>query len=104
MPRGVDYRIPLADVRQAHQDHQAGWSLRALARMRYRRWGYASPKSALEGLRNAMKTLELPVRDRIDAVVDASLIHGKASRAAHRPDHPDHAAYLAHRRATRKPR
>lgn len=101
MPRGVDYRIPLADLLAAAAEYQRGWSLRALARMRYEQWGYASPGSALEGLRKALRTIDAPVRDRIAATVDASLIHGNASRAAHQPDHPDHARYLAHRRHVR---
>jgi hypothetical protein len=102
MPRGVDYRIPLAAVRQASADHNAGWSLRALARMRYREWGYASPGSALEGLRHAMRALDLPVRGRIEATVDASTIHGNARRAIRAPDHPEHARNLAHRQHLRQ--
>lgn len=102
MPRGVDYRIPLAAVRQAAADHQAGWSLRALARMRYAEWGYASPGSALEGLRNAMRELELPIRGRVEATVDASTIHGNARRAMRRPEHPEHARNLEHRRLLRQ--
>jgi hypothetical protein len=102
MPRGVDFRIPLAAVRQASAEHQAGWSLRALARMRYAEWGYASPGSALEGLRHAMRELDMPVRDRIEATVDASTIHGNARRAMRAPEHPEHARNLAHRRHLRQ--
>jgi hypothetical protein len=102
MPRGVDYRIPLAELLAAAEEHRRGWSLRALARMRYRQWGYASPGSALEGLRKALRTIDAPVRDRVAATVDASTIHGNASRAAHHPGHPDYQRWLAHRRVTRK--
>jgi hypothetical protein len=102
MPRGVDYRIPLAAVRQAAADHEAGWSLRALARMRYRDWGYASPGSALEGLRHAMRSLDLPIRDRVAATIDAHTVHGNATRAAHEPGHPDHQRFLDHRNALRR--
>ena len=101
---GTDYRIPLAAVHQAHREHMAGWSLRALARMRYQEWGYKSAKSALEGLRRAMRTLDLPVRDRITATVDVSTVHGLSTRAARDPQHPDHAAHLAHRRHLRATR
>jgi len=101
MPRGVDYRIPLADLLAAAAQHQAGWSLRSIARLHWRRWGYATPKSALEGLRQGMRTLELPVRDRIEATVLASTMHGNSRRAARQPDHPDHQAFLAHRRRVR---
>lgn len=104
MPRGVDYRIPLRDALAAARQHQAGWSLRAIARLHWRTWGYASPKSALEGLRSAFRTLDVPVRDRVEATVLASTMHGRSRRAAKAPGHPDHAAFLAHRRATRKTR
>ncbi len=97
MPRGVDYRIPLAELLAAAEDHRRGWSLRAISRMRYRRWGYASPGSALEGLRKALRTIEAPVRDRVEATVDASLVHGHARRAMRMPEHPEHARALAHR-------
>lgn len=99
MPRGVDFRIPLSEVRQAHAEHLAGWSLRALARMRYEQWGYASPNSALEGLRRAMHTLELPVRDRIEATIAASEVHGKARRADKAAGTREH---RAHRNALRR--
>lgn len=104
MPRGVDYKIPLSDLLQAAREHEAGWSLRAIARMKYREWGYASPKSALEGLRGALRTIDAPVRDRIEATVDASLVHGNNRRAMKDPAHPEHSRFLAHRRATRKSR
>lgn len=104
MPRGVEYRIPLADLRQCAREHQAGWSLRALSRMRWEQWGYASPGSALEGLRRALRTIDAPVRDRIEASIDASLIHGNNRRAMKHPGHPEHARQLEHRRATRASR
>jgi hypothetical protein len=103
-PRGVEYRIPLRDVLWAADRHARGWSLRAIARLHWRRWGYASPKSALEALRGAMRELDLPVRDRVEATVLASTMHGHSRRDARLPGHPDHAEFLAHRRATRKPR
>jgi hypothetical protein len=77
MPRGAEYRISLAELLQASREHQAGWSLRALARMRYREWGYASPGSALEGLRHALRTIDAPVRAR-------ALAHRRALRARQR--------------------
>jgi len=102
MPRGVDYKIPLADLLQAAEEHAAGWSLRAIARMRWRQWGYASAASALEGLRHALRTIDAPVRDRIQATIDASTIHGNASRAARDPGHPDHDRWRAHRSVVRR--
>jgi hypothetical protein len=101
MPRGVDFRISLRDVLWAADKHARGWSLRSIARLHYRRWGYASPSSALEALRAAMRTLDLPVRDRIEATILASEMHGNSRRAARLPGHPDHAAFLAHRRKIR---
>jgi len=98
---GTDYRIPLADLLTAAAQHRAGWSLRSIARLNWHRWGYASDKTALEALRTAMRTLELPVRDRIEATVLASTMHGNSRRAARLPGHPDHRAFLAHRRAVR---
>lgn len=98
---GCDYRISLRAVRQAHSEHLAGWSLRALARMRWEEWGYASPASALEGLRMAMRALDLPIRDRVAATVDASTVHGHSTRASRDTSHPDHQAHLARRRHLR---
>lgn len=101
MPRGVDYKIPLADLLEAAAHHRRGWSLRSIARMKWRQWGYASDKSALEGLRHALRAIDAPVRDRIDATVRASVMHGNSSRAARVPGHPDHERHLEHRRTAR---
>jgi hypothetical protein len=103
-PRGVDYRIPLADLLQAAEQHERGWSLRAIARLHWRRWGYSSAGSALEALRGALRTIDAPVRDRVQATQLASVMHGNSTRAARQPGHPDHERFLAHRRATRKSR
>ena len=99
---GVDYKIPLADLLDAAEHHERGWSLRSIARLHWRRWGYANPKSALEGLRHALRTIDAPIRDRVDATRLASTMHGNASRAARLPGHPDHARFLKHRRAVRR--
>jgi hypothetical protein len=101
MPRGVDYKIPLHDLLQAAEQHARGWSLRSICRMKWQQWGYASDKSALEALRHALRTIDAPVRDRIEATVQASVMHGNSSRAARHPSHPDHARHLAHRRQVR---
>jgi hypothetical protein len=101
-PRGVDYKIPLADLLAAVEHHRYGWSLRAIARLKYREWGYASPATALEGLRSAFRVIDAPVRDRIEATVLASTLHGNSRRAARLPGHPDHEAFLAHRRQVRR--
>lgn len=101
MPRGVDFKIPLVDVHQAHREHLAGWSLRAIARLRWQEWGYASPGSALEGLRGALRALELPTRSRHEAILAFNTVHGNSTRAAREPGHPDHGRYLEHRRLRR---
>lgn len=92
--RGDDCKIPVADALQAHQEHMAGWSLRALARMRWEQWGYASPGSALEGLRCVFRNLDLPIRGRVEATVEATEIHGNLRTAYRRIDHPHHRRYL----------
>lgn len=97
MPRGVDYKIPLRDLLQAARDHEAGWSLRFIARSSWRHWGYASAGSALEGLRHALRTIDAPVRGRIAATVEASTMHGNARRAMRAPDSNGHTRNLAHR-------
>lgn len=102
MPRGVDYKIPLHDLLAAAKDHENGWSLRAIARLRYKRWGYASPGSALEGLRHALRTIDKPVRGRIDATVLASTVHGNGRRAMRSVDHPEHGRHLEQRRHNRR--
>lgn len=101
MPRGVDYKFSIAELRQAAAEHEAGWSLRAICRLRWESWGYASVGSALEALRRALRAIDAPVRDRIDATVDASLVHGNARRAMRLPGHPEHARALEHRRRLR---
>ncbi len=102
MPRGVDYKIPLADLLAAAEDHKRGWSLRAISRLRFKQWGYASAASACEGLRHALRTIDAPVRDRIDATVLASTVSGKNRRAYRAPDHPHHQEQLDHRRHMRQ--
>lgn len=101
MPRGVESKIPLRAALEAHAAHQAGWSLRALARLHWRDWGYAGPGACLEGLRAVFRTLDLPVRDRIDATVEASTVHGHSRRAFVNPQHPEHERHLAQRRHRR---
>lgn len=101
---GVDYRIPLRDLMWAADRHAAGWSLRSIARLHWRRWGYASQKSALEGLRHALRTIDAPVRDRIEATRLASTMHGNSRRDARLPGHPDHERFLEHRRQVRAKR
>lgn len=102
MPRGVEFKISLADAHQAHREHMAGWSLRAIARLRWEQWGYASEKSALEGLRGVFRALDLPIRDRIEATVEVSTIHGNSRRAFAKPGHPGHERHLAQRRHLRR--
>jgi hypothetical protein len=99
---GPDYKIPLPDLLAAAKQHADGWSLRALARMNWKRWGYASDKAALEGLRKALRQIDAPVRDRIAATVLASTFHGYSTRTAIRPGSSLHAQYLSHLRWQRQ--
>lgn len=101
MPRGVEFKVPLRDVQEAHRAHLAGWSIRALARLHWRQWGYASSASAAMGLSAAMRALGLPVRDRVEATRLARTVHGELTRAAADPEHPDHALHLERRRWNR---
>lgn len=101
MPRGVEFKIPMQAALDAHREHMAGWSLRALARMRWEEWGYASPESALEGLHGVFRALDLPIRSRRDAILAFNTVHGNSTRAARDPGHPDHERFLEHRRRRR---
>lgn len=98
MASGPDYLVPLSAVRDAHREHLAGWSIRALARLRWREWGYASPTSAALGLASAMRALDLPVRNSREAARVAHTIHGNLSRELIDPTHPEHRRYLDHKR------
>jgi hypothetical protein len=49
-----------------------------------------------------LRTIDAPVRDRVEATVLASTMHGNARRAARLPGHPDHQAFLDHRRRVRR--
>lgn len=104
MPRGVEYRIPLRDLLDAAEDHANGMSLRAIARMGWESWGYASEKSALEGLRHALRSIDAPIRGRIEQTVLSSTKHGNGRRAFRDPNHPEHERHLAQRRKTRAAR
>jgi hypothetical protein len=96
-----DFIIPTPAVFDAHRAHTAGWSLRAIARVRWREWGYASPDSAYEGLRHAMRALDLTVRSQSEATVEANLRHGHMRTANWAIDSPQHGDLLAHRRHLR---
>ena len=96
MPRGVEFKVPLRDAFEAHRAHLAGWSIRALARLHWRQWGYASAGSACEGLRRMFRALDLPVRPKLEAVRLALTIHGNDIAGIRDPAHPEHSRYLAH--------
>lgn len=100
MPRGVGYKIPLAELLEAAEHHRRGWSLRSIARLKWRQWGYASAASAPRASGRPSARSTRPVRDRIDATVQASVMHGNGRRAARVPGHPDHERWLEHRRAS----
>lgn len=102
MPRGVDYRFTLAQLREAERMHRSGWSLRAIGRLRFREWGSSSPQSAAMALSSALHASGGYVRDRVEAVRAFSTVHGDMARAAADPASPDHSRFLARRRINRR--
>jgi hypothetical protein len=91
--------LPEGELERLHREHQAGRSLRSIAREHWQTWGYASAGAALWGLRRQLDRAGLEIRDRKTAAQAASTTHGRAPRAAAHPDHPHHDQLLAHRRA-----
>lgn len=99
-PRGVSRRLSDSQVEAAYRIHvEAGISMRELGRLGWEQWGYANADSAARALGVAFAGMGLEARDRIEATVKASTVHGKASRVAARSGDP---VYLEHRRAVRR--
>lgn len=96
-----DGRLTIREVTQAHRMHVAGWSIRAIARLQYRTWGYASADSAAYQLRAAMKQVGLEIRSQREATADANMRHGHMRSAHWAIDHPNHEAVNAQRRHLR---
>lgn len=82
-----DAKLTVAQIRAAHKLYTAGMSLRDLADAGWQRWGYASRHSAASGLYDAFTRAGYPLRDRIEATVAKSLVHGKSRRLARDRDH-----------------
>lgn len=86
-PRRYRGRQPAAkmtdqQVRDAHTAYMDGKSLRALARDLWETYGYASPGSCVNALSAFFIRDGLPTRDRIEATIAASTVHGLAGRDA----------------------
>lgn len=97
-PRG---KLTTPQVLAAHREHLAGWSIRRLAILRYREWGYKTPDSAARGLRQALLALDLPIRSQREATRAATTVHGHCANYAYVPGAPDHHLFLKHRRRQR---
>jgi hypothetical protein len=89
-------RLTPEQVTAAHTLHVGGMSLRELGRQLYERLGYASAKSCTMALSQAFRRAGLTRRDRIEATVAASTVHGRGART-------DKAAYKRWHRATYGP-
>jgi hypothetical protein len=98
--RGVPARLSDEQLRAAHRLHiAAGLSVRELGRRGWQAWGYATPKSAATALSKGWRRLGLFARDRIEATVKASTVHGHATRAAKARYTPE---YAEHRKTLRR--
>jgi hypothetical protein len=84
-------------VRALHVAHQNGRSIRELGQMIYVKAGYSSAHSAANAICDAFKRLDLPARDRLEAVALVSTIHGRAAHGAENKD-----TRLAYRREMRR--
>lgn len=69
-----------AQLRAAHVLYERGLSVRRVAERIHPRTRYASVSSCSMALIEGWRRLGLPRRDRIEAAVAASTVHGKASR------------------------
>jgi hypothetical protein len=86
--RGVPSRINDRQARVLHAAHlERRASVRELARNVHEQLGYRSPGSCVEGIRAAWARLGLDARDRVDATVLASTVHGRARRSGKDPDY-----------------
>ena len=77
-----DAKLTRDQVVAAHRLHtEGGYSIRALGRLLWQRYGYASEKSCANSLSDLFATVGLPARDRIEATRIASTTHGRGARA-----------------------
>lgn len=86
-PFGVYGYLTDAQVRAVHRLYEQGLSLRACAKRIYPRTRYASEKACANALHGHFVRLGLPRRERIEATVLASTVHGMARRASRDPEH-----------------
>lgn len=98
--RGCRSRLTDVELRYLYQLHLAGVSARELGRRVYRVRGYASEKSALEGVSKGWKRLGLKARGRIEMTVLVSTKHGLASRDRSAWGEAERAHRIERRRAT----
>lgn len=98
--RGVPPKLTDAQIEAAYRLHiEGGLSLRELGRRGWRQWGYASANSAAAVLCKTFKARGWKSRDRVEAIVLASTVHGKASRAMRVANDP---VFSAHRQQQRR--
>ncbi len=93
---GCDYFISVPDLFAARDEYEAGWSARSIAHRRWREWGYGSPWAAERGLRRALRSIGVEVRDRAAANELRVTLHGDTRREFRDPAHPEHHRYLAY--------
>lgn len=86
-PRGVYGYLTDDQVRAVHRLYEQGLSLRKCAARIHPRTRYASVISCANALGEHFARLGLPRRDRIEATVAASTVHGLASRGRVDPGH-----------------
>lgn len=99
-PIGVHGRMTSEQIRAAHLLHvREGVSIRELGRLLWERFGYASAKACANSLSKSFRLHGLAARDRVEATVMASTVHGLATREAKRAYTPE---FAAHRNAQRR--
>lgn len=75
---GIDPYLTYAQVRACHRLYEQGQSLRAIARQILPRTRYVSVGSCANALQTQFARLGLPRRDRIEASVAVTRIHGRS--------------------------
>jgi hypothetical protein len=88
--------ISATALREAAVEHEAGWSLKSIARRKYREWGYASIESASVSLGRTFVKAGIPVRSNLDAKRLHNTTHGTWRYRS--PSHPKHELFLKTRR------
>lgn len=84
-PTGKWGKLTDDELRTLYEIHVArGISMRELGRMIFERKGFASDKSAATCIGYGWKRLGLRARDRLEATIEASTIHGLARDPEHR--------------------